>query len=207
MNGAARSAVLAVLVVAGLLAFLDLRPTQPWILWLTAALTALAVDGIVRSSPRWGEGGGPHASAVYLFLPALAVLGAGFFIDHALDGYARPAAALVPAAAIGAIAYGEYQTVDFGSRLYGAMRLGLAIATYLTAFALYTVVFTNGLQVAVGAICVGFVSMALAMELLRESRLLGESSLMVGLAIGVSMAELASCSISSRSMGSSRARS
>src|SRR4029079_16996334 len=103
VNGAARSAVLAVLVAAGLGAFLDLRPSPPWVLWLTALLTALAVDGIVRSNPRWVDGG-PQSSAVYLFLPALAVVGAGFFIDHALDGYARPASALVPAAASGAIA-------------------------------------------------------------------------------------------------------
>ena len=120
-------------MVAGLLAFLG-----------PAAHTALdpVADGGAGGprgrrdrtlEPALGRSsGGPRASAVYLFLPALAVLGAGFFIDDALDGYARPAAALVPAAAIGAIAYGEYQTVDFGSRLYGPMRLLLAVATYLS---------------------------------------------------------------------------
>jgi hypothetical protein len=181
--------LLGVIVAVGLLAFLGIRPAQPWILWLTAALTGLAVDGIVRSSPRW-ESDEPLTSLVYVFLPALAVLGAGLFIDEAIDGYARPIAALLPAIAVGAIGFGEYHTVDFRSRLYGPMRLALAVATYLTAFALYTVIFTDDIDVPLGALLVGLVSLALAVELLRESRLLGPSSLLSGLAIGVSLAEL-----------------
>ncbi|MCC6383008.1 MAG: hypothetical protein IT304_10915 [Dehalococcoidia bacterium] len=69
------------------------------------------------------------------------------------------------------------------------MRLGLAVATYLTAFALYTVIHAGDYDLAPGALLVGLVSSALAIELLRESRLLGPSSLLVGLAIGVSLAE------------------
>lgn len=167
---------------------MTIRPAAPWLLWLTAGLAALAVDGIARSHPRWQDGN-PLAGAVYALLPALAVLGAGLFIDHAIDGYVRPVAALLAAAAVGAIAYGEYQTVDYGSRLYGAMRLALAVATYLTAFALYTVVFAGDHQLVPSALLIGLVSLALAIELLRESRLLGPSSLLVGLAIGVSLAE------------------
>ena len=185
----ARCLLLTGVVAAGLIAYLDIRPNQPWIAWLTAALAALAVDGIVRSNPRW-EDDGPLASVVYLFLPALAVLGPALFIDHAVDGYARPAAALLPALAVGAIAYGEYHTVDFQSRLYGPMRLWLAIATYLAAFALYSVIYVNDLPLWLAALAVGAVSMVLAMELLRESRLLGPSSILAGFAIGVSLAEL-----------------
>lgn len=171
------------------MAYLGISPSQPWILWLTAGLTALAVDGLVRSNPRWGEHG-PLASLVYLFLPALTVVALGLFIDEALNGYLRPASALVGAVAVGVVAYGEYQTVDFGSRAYGYMRLVMAIATYLTAFAIYTVVFSRNLDLIPGAIIVGLVTLVLSMELLRESRLLGPSSLLVGLAIGVSLAEL-----------------
>jgi hypothetical protein len=69
------------------------------------------------------------------------------------------------------------------------MRLALAIASYLVAFALYTIIYTRNEDLRVSALLVGFVSMALAIELLRESRLLGISSLLVGLAIGVSLAE------------------
>ncbi len=182
--------VLLVFVVAGgLSAFVTLRPEQPWILGLTAGLAALGADGIVRGHPHW-QGEGPFRSLVYLFLPVLATLGAGFFVDEAMDGYLRPAAALAASLVVGVVVFGEYHTVEFGTRIYGSMRLALAVITYLTAFALYTVIFTRDLEVTFGAACVGLASVALAMELLRESRLLGLSSLLVGLAIGISVAEL-----------------
>ncbi|MFN8508041.1 MAG: hypothetical protein U0547_10820 [Dehalococcoidia bacterium] len=188
-GGAGRALLLAAVAAVGLVAYLGMRPSQPWILWFTAAVTALAVDGIVRSSPRW-EPGGALASAVYTFLPALAVLGSGYFVGHAIDGYPRTAVALVLAAGAGGIALGEYHTVDFRSRLYGSMRLALAVATYLTAFALYTVIYSGDAGVLPGAILIALVSTALGMELLRESRLLGPSSLLAGIAIGVTLGEL-----------------
>jgi len=188
-SGAARAVVLTAVTYAGLVAYLGIRPTQHWIVWLVAALAALGVDGVVRSNPRWRDEA-PHASAVFLFLPGLAVLGGGLFIEHAVDGYARPLAALIPGLGLGLIAMGEYYTVDYGSRAYGTMRLILAVATYLTAFALYTVIFVSDVPLALEGLLVGLVSMALSMELLRESRLLGPSSLLVGLAIGISLAEL-----------------
>lgn len=174
---------------AGLVAYLTLRPTQPWILWVTAGLLALAVDGLVRGNPRWDEGS-PLASAVYLVLPVLAVLGAGLFIDSAVAGYARPVSAVAGAGLVGIVVFGEYQTVNFGSRLYGPMRLLLAIATYLAAFALFTVIFDQDISLPLSGLLVGVVATALSVELLRESRLIGPSSLLVGIAIGISIAEL-----------------
>jgi len=181
--------VLGAIVAIGLGAYLDLRPQQPWILWLTAALAGLATDGMVRSHVRWRD---PSwlASAVYLFLPALTVMGVGLFIDDALGGYARPGSALVGAVGVAAVAYGEFQTVDFGSRMYGPMRLMLAVATYLAAFALYTVIFSRGVDLPLAAFLAGVISMTLSLELLRETHLTGPNSLLVGLAIGVSIAEL-----------------
>ena len=184
-----RTALLGALAAIGLGAYLDLRPQQPWILWLTAALAALATDGIVRSHRRWAD---PSwlASAVYLFLPALTVMGAGLFIDDALGGYARAGSAFAGALAVAVVTFGEYQTVDFGSRLYGPMRLMLAVATYLAAFALYTVIFSRGVDLPLAAFLAGVISMTLSLELLRETHLAGPNSLLVGVAIGVSIAEL-----------------
>ena len=173
----------------GLGAWVTMRPEQPWILWLTAALIALATDGLVRRHPRWA-GHGFFSSIVYTFLPALGVLGAGLFIDHAVDGYARPLIAAAAALLVGAVAFGEYETVDFGSRLYGTFRLMMAIATYLVAFSFFTVIYTRDYELPVAAVMGGFVAGLLAMELLRESRLAGPSSLLVGIAIGISLAEL-----------------
>ena len=166
-----------------------MRPGQPWILWLTALLVALATDGLVRRHPRW-EDEGILGSVVYTFLPALGVLGAGLFIDHAVDGYTRPLLAAGAALTIGAVAFGEYQTVDFGSRLYGVFRLVMAVATYLVAFSFFAVIYTRDYDLPVASLMVGMVAALLAMELLRESRLTGPGSLLVGIAIGISLAEL-----------------
>lgn len=186
---AARLVLLALATALGLVAYLDFSPAQPWILVLTTVLVVLGADGIVRSNPQWA-GGGTAGSIVFLFLPGLAVLGAGLFIDDAISGYARPLCAIAAGAFVAVVTYGEYHTVDFGSPRYGAMRLLLAVATYLTAFAIYTVVFTRGLDLPIAALFVGVASLLLSVELLRESHLDGPSSLLVGLAIGVSVGEL-----------------
>ncbi len=185
----ARSALLTLVAVGGMVAYVTVRPEQAWILWLTAALIALAVDGIVRGSPAW-EGDGAFAGAVYTVLPVVTVVGASLFVDHALDGYARPLTAAGGALVVGVTVFGEYQTVNYGSRMYGAMRLVLAVITYLAAFAVYAVVFSLDLRLWLSAALIGITSAALSVELLRESRLLGASSILVGAAIGVTLAEL-----------------
>ncbi len=185
----ARSFLLALIAGAVLVCYVTIRPEQQWILWLTSAVAALATDGLVRTHPRWQ---GPEAiwSLPFLFLPAAATLGAGLFIDHAIDGYARPLCALGGAVAVGVIAFGEYHTVDVGTRVFGAMRLLLAVGTYLTAFALYSVIFSRDVPIAASAAMIGVISLGLALELLRETYLIGPSSLFVSAAVGVSLAEL-----------------
>lgn len=183
-----RIGLVALVAAAGLVAFLSVRPNQPWILWLTALLIGLAADGIVRANPSFQSDSFLSRLAPAL-LPAITVLGIGYFLDEATSGYARPVGGALGGFVAGFIVYGEFRTVDFDSRLYGTMRLVLAIASYLVAFALFTIIFTRNDDVRLSALLVGVVSMALAVELLRESRLLGLSSLMVGLAIGISLAE------------------
>ena len=189
IGGLARSILLGMVVAAGLVAFVTIRPHQPWLLWLTAILVTFSVDGIVRANPRW-QGANPAASLVYALLPALAALGAGLFIDHAVNGFGRPAAALVPAVGVAFIAYWEYLTVDTTARRYGSVRLALAVATYLAAFALYAIIYANDIGLFLSTACTGLVSFALALELLRESRPLGPSAVLVSFAIAVSLAEL-----------------
>ena len=173
----------------GLAAYLNFRPEQPWILWLTAGLVAMAVDGIVRTHAVW-EDDGPFSTVVYLLLPALTTLGIGYFVDDAVTGYARLGLALLGSSLVGFVAYGEYHSVDISTRLYGSIRLILAVVTYLTAFALYTVIFSRDLDLPVAALLVATISMALSVELLRESHLTARSSMLVGLAVGVSLGEL-----------------
>jgi hypothetical protein len=184
----ARTVLLGGMAALGLGAYVTLRPEQPWILVLTTVLVALATDGVVKSHQRWVDHR-PFDSAVYTFLPALSVLGAGLFIDHAIDGYARPAMAVGAGLTVGVVAFGEFQTVDPEGRLYGRFRVLMAVATYLVAFAFFTVIYSREFDLPFAGLFVGGVSALLAMELLRESRILGPSSVMVGLAIGLTLGE------------------
>ena len=180
--------MLGAIAMAGLAAYLNLRPEQHWILALTALSAALAVEGAVRSHPEWR--GGAAGALSYAFLPLLAVLGAGLFIDEAVEGYGRLAAGLAAGAATGLILFAEYHSIAPGKPLFGPMRLVLAVVTYLVALALFTVFFTHDLDLPASAAAVGALSFALALDLLRESRGRGASSLLAALAIGVSLAEL-----------------
>ena len=185
---AARTVLLTGLAALGLAAYVSIRPEQPWILLLTTAMVALGTDGLVKSHPHWIDLR-PIDSIVYTFLPALAVLGAGLFIDHAVDSYARQGAAIAGGIVVGLVAFGEFQTVDPTGRLYGPFRVLMAVASYLVAFSLFTVIYSRDFDVPFAAAFVSAVSALLAMELLRESRILGRSSLLVGISIGLTLGE------------------
>ncbi len=174
--------------MAGLAAYLNFRPEQHWILALTALIAAAGVESAVRSHPDWR--GSAFGSLSYALLPLLGVLGAGLFIDEAVSGYARMAAGLAAGAATGLLLYAEYHAVSPTRPLFGSMRLVLAVVTYLVALALFTVFFTHDLNLPASAAAVGVLSFALALDLLRESRGRGASSLLAALAIGISLAEL-----------------
>ena len=185
---AARTVLIGGLAALGLGSYVSLRPEQPWILILTVVMVALATDGLVKSHHNWVQLR-PIDSVVYTFLPALAVLGSGLFIDHAIDGYARQALAIFAAATVAVAAYGEYQTVDPAGRAYGPFRVFMAAATYLVAFSLFGVLYSRDFDVPFASLLVGAVSGLLAMEILREDRLIGLSSLLVSVAIGLTLGE------------------
>ena len=180
--------VLGALAMAGLVAYLNIRPEQHWILALTALITVVGVDGAVRRHPDWR--GGAFSALSHALLPLLAVIGAALLIDEAVEGYGRVAAGLGAGAAAGLLLYAEYHALAPRRRLFAPMRLTLAVAVYLTALALFTVFFVNDLTLPASAAAVGASGFALAFELLRESRSRGLSSLLAAFAIGVSLAEL-----------------
>lgn len=185
---AARTVLIGALAALGIGAYVSLRPEQPWILVVTTLMVALGTDGLVKSHPRWINLR-PIDSVVYTFLPALAVLGSGLFIDHAVESYARQGLALGAALTVGLAAFGEYQTVDPAGRLYGPFRVFMAVTTYVVAFALFGVIYSRDFDVPFAGLFVAGVSMLLAMEILREDRLIGLSSLLVAVAIGLTLGE------------------
>lgn len=185
---AARTVLIGGLAALGIGAYVSMRPEQPWILVLTAAMVALGTDGLVKSHAHWVDLR-PIDSIVFTFLPALAVLGSGLFIDHAIESYARQGLALVAAFTVALAAFGEYQTVDPTGAWYGRFRVFMAVATYLVAFSFFGVIYSRDFDVPFAGLFVAGVSALLAMELFRESRIIGLGSLLVAIAIGVTLGE------------------
>ncbi len=183
-----RAILAGALAMAGLTAYLNVRPEQYWILALTALIAAATVESSVRNHPDW-QGNSVDALG-HALLPLLAVLGAGLFIDETVEGYGRVAAGLVAGAATGGLTYAASSALSAGQPLFGPMRLALTVITYLTALTVFTVFSDLDLDLPTSTAAVGLVSMALAYGLLRESRGQGLSPLLGALAIGISFAEL-----------------
>ncbi len=124
------------------------------------------------------------------FLPALTVLAIGAFADRVLEGYTRPLVACGGAILAGLTVLAEYHAVDQESRVYGAVRIVLAVAIYATAFGVFGVMFQGDIDLVISVLAIGFASWLLATSLLREGGSVGEEAFLAGLAVGISVAEL-----------------
>jgi hypothetical protein len=185
----ARVVVLTAACTALLAAYLVLDPARGWALALAALLAAVGTDGIVRSHPRWRTDT-PLAATAHLFLPAIAVIAAGLFLRDRLDGYERLLVLIPVAVALGLTFQMEYVSVDASHPRYPLARVVLALATYLSAFAMFALLTPEGDEIAVVSIISGLVALLLAIELLREDSLVSGAGLATCLALGISIAEL-----------------
>jgi Protein of unknown function (DUF5656) len=181
---AAKTILLSVIVGVGTGFFITIEPTPAWLLLLTVAVAALGVDGIVRSYP-----GSDLASftetTTYAFLPALFALSAGLLLEYTLDGSYAPLAGLGTGIAFWLTATCEYISVDPQHSQYGTARFLLMIVTYLTAFAFYGVIYEFEVDALPASIAVGFVSMLLAIEVIRETDLETPFVLAYAAAVGI----------------------
>src|SRR5688572_5575686 len=80
MLRSSRVPLLVAVFSAGLLLFLAVEPTKPWILLIVTALVAFGADGILRQHPRAVLEEDIAWTAPLLFLPTLLTLGAGLFL-------------------------------------------------------------------------------------------------------------------------------
>jgi hypothetical protein len=181
---------LLVLVYAfGLVLFLAIEPTKTWILMVVTGLVALGVDGTLRTHPRAVLEEDIVWTAPLLFLPTLMALGAGLFLEDALDGYWILPGAGVAAVLMGATLYAEYVTVDPYGPAYTGARFLLNLGTFLTAFAFYSVVCSFDVSLVPAAIVVGLISVLLSVELLRESDADPRRALVYAATIGIIVAQ------------------
>ena len=153
----------------GLMLFLAIEPSKPWILLVITALVAFGTDGTLRQHPRAALEEDIAWTAPLLFLPTLLTLGAGLFLEDAIGGYWAIPGVLITAGIMGAVIYAEHASIDATSPLYPSSRFVLNLVTYLTAFAFYAVVYAFDVSLVPAAFTVGLVSLLLAVEVLREA--------------------------------------
>jgi hypothetical protein len=67
------------------------------------------------------------------------------------------------------VLFAEQTSVDLDAPTYPTARFALNIATYLTAFGFYSVVYAFDIALVPAAVTVGLVSLLLAVEVLREA--------------------------------------
>jgi hypothetical protein len=164
-----RVALLVAVYAIGVLLFLAIEPTKPWILLVVTGLVTLGTDGILRTHPRGDFTGDPAATAPFLFLPALYTLGSGLFLEDVMKGYWSVPGVFAGAALMGAIVLADHNSVDPQDGMYPLARLLLNIGTYLTAFAFFAVVYTFDISLVPAAVAVGLVTLLLSVEVLREA--------------------------------------
>ncbi len=164
-----RIALLVVVYAIGVLLFLAIEPTKPWVLLVVTALVALGTDGVLRTHPQGDFQNDIAGTAPFLFLPALFTLGSGLFLEDVLKGYWAVPGVIAASALLAAIAVADHTSVDPHDNMYPFARLVLNIGTYLTAFAFFSVVYTFGVSLVPAAIAVGLVTLLLSVEVLREA--------------------------------------
>ncbi|HLF76575.1 MAG TPA: hypothetical protein VJB57_03715 [Dehalococcoidia bacterium] len=187
-----RSSRVPLLVAAfagGLVMFLAIEPTKPWILLVLTALVAVGTDGILREHPHAARERDIAWTAPLLFLPTLIVLGAGLFLEDALSGYLVLPGVLIASIMMAAVLYAQHVSIDGASASYATARFVLNIGTYLTAFALFAVVYAFDVSLVPAALTVGLVSLLLAVEVLREAEADPVRALVFAAAVGLVVAE------------------
>jgi hypothetical protein len=185
----ARVPLLVFVYSAGLLLFLAIEPTKPWILLVVTALVTIAADGVIREHPRGDFQGDAAATAPFLFLPTLLTLGAGLFLEDVAGGYWAVPGVIMAALLMAAVIYAEHISVDHTSASYASARFVLTVATYLTAFSIYAVVYTFDVDLFPAAFAVGIVSFLLSVEVLREAEADPLRALVFAAVVGLIVAE------------------
>lgn len=173
----------------GLLLFLAVEPTQPWMLLAVTAIVAVGADGVLRQHPLAGREEDSAWTAPLLFLPTLFTLSSGLFLEDAVGGYLVVPGVMVVSIVMAMVLFAEQTSVDLNAPNYPSARFILNIATYITAFGFFAVVYAFDVSLVPAAVTVGLVSMLLAVEVLREAEADPLRALVFAAVVGLIVAE------------------
>ncbi len=142
----------------------------PWLFAiLLSVMTAAGVESIMRAHPRVHLSETPYTAILWI-LPCVVVGGTALTLPLLRDALPLSFVTIVGAGILLAlVVLGEYLTVDLQDPAYGFARLGLNLAVYLAALALYQGIYSLKLRSIQSAPLIGIVAALLALELIRVS--------------------------------------
>ena len=162
--------VLTAVVTSSFLMFVLTDPAQRWLLALAVLAAAVGTDGVLRSAhPRTFALG--MDSTPQLILPALYALAMPLFIEQNARGLWSPALALVTGLGFGLIVIAEVRSVREFERGASEARLVTDVGAYLTAFALFSLLYTRDPGLPAAALMAALIGGLLSFEVLRNSSL------------------------------------
>jgi hypothetical protein len=134
---------------------------------LLVLVAGFGVDQALRSHPQ-GDFRDLTSTAIYLFVPVLFALGSALFLREVSEGAWNLLSAAVAAGLFALAAQAEYLTIDVSPATYPGARFALSLVSYLTAFALFVIVFTSDLRLPVATLIVAVTALLLTVDILRE---------------------------------------
>ncbi len=185
--------IMVISVVTGGLA-LSLMLEAP-LVWLLGAILIITVcigtDQIVHSHWRVSLRRKRYVLTLWI-LPALQVLGAFLFLRLPLfsTGVAVVGGLLVTALLLSVVIICEYHTIDPDDSLYSIARFSLNLIAYLTAFSLYTAIYSTKVRSIFSASAILIISALVALELLRGTERGVRRTWLYALITGVILGEI-----------------
>lgn len=183
------AALLAALVTLAFLMFLLIEPTPPWIALFGAVVAALGADGVLRHERRRAIEAGAD-TAPHLILPALYALALPPFVEQNTQGFATPLAGLAAGGGFLAVLAAEAHSLRAREPRLGAARLVAGAASYLVAFAAFSLAYDAGLDLARALAAVALASWLLAFALLREGHADPADTLILAAVVALVVAQL-----------------
>lgn len=156
---------------------------------LLSVMTAAGVESIMRAHPR------VHLSAtqytvILWILPCILVAGAALILPLLRDtGIFAFLTIAIAGALLMLVVLGEYLTIDLQDPAYAFARLGLNLAVYLAALALFETIYAFKLRSILSGPLIGVVAGLLALELLRASESDVRRTWLYAATIGLAMGE------------------
>lgn len=184
----AHAVLLVGLITALFLMFVLIEPTPQWIILFGAAATGFALDGVLRVARRRPFELGAD-TIPYLFLPTLYVLAIPVFIEYNAASYWVLLLGVLAGAGFGAVVMAEIGSVrEFDPARTGS-RLVATVATYVVAFALFSLTYSFDLELPAAPVAAGIVALLLAVEVVREGEVDPRDTLVLAGVVGIVVGE------------------